>query len=248
METFFNIRYEFDRDEVHAAIDRTLGADGKGYICVSDGVILSLVQQDDDYRRVIDGAMFSICDSGWVPMYVKWIYGLERRQYCGSQIFEHTIRMRRYRMCFLGTSERVLKPLRENLAKMDPDVASMPFTELPFRAAEDFDYEAIAREINAYRPDIIWVALGAPKQEKFMNLLLPHLDRGVMIAVGAAFNFFSGLEIRRAPAWMVRCKLEFVHRIFSEPRKQLRRCSNILITMPGMLRREYRRKKGGEQR
>lgn len=243
METFFNIRYEFDREKVRERIDETIAAKGKGYVCVSDGVILSLVQQDEAYRRVIDGAMFSICDSGWVPMYVRWIYGLDRRQYCGSQIFEDTIRAKRYRMMFLGTSERVLGPLRENLARIDPRIADMPFVELPFCPVDGFDYPAIGKTVDAYAPDIIWVALGAPKQEQFMHRLLPHIDCGVMIAVGAAFNFFSGLEIRRAPRWMVRCKLEFVHRIFSEPKKQLRRCRNILVTLPPMLYREVRAKK-----
>lgn len=243
METFFNIRYEFDREKVHERIDKTIAADGKGYVCVSDGVILSLVQQDEAYRSVIDGAMFSICDSGWVPMYVRWIYGLDRKQYCGSQIFEDMIRKKRYRMMFLGTSERVLRPLRENLSAIDPRIADMPFVELPFCPVDGFDYPAIARKINAYAPDIVWVALGAPKQEQFMHRLLPHIDRSVMIAVGAAFNFFSGLEIKRAPRWMVRCKMEFVHRIFSEPRKQLRRCRNILLTLPPMLYREVKAKK-----
>lgn len=243
METFFNIRYEFDREKVRERIDGTIAAGGKGYVCVSDGVILSLVQQDEAYRKVIDGALFSICDSGWVPMYVRWIYGLDRKQYCGSQIFEDTIREKRYRMMFLGTSERVLRPLQENLSRIDPRIAHMPFVELPFCPVDGFDYPAIGKMVDEYAPDIVWVALGAPKQEQFMHRLLPHIDRGVMIAVGAAFNFFSGLEIRRAPRWMVRCKLEFVHRIFSEPKKQLRRCRNILVTLPPMLFREIKAKK-----
>lgn len=243
METFFNIRYEFDREKVRERIDATIAEGGKGYVCVSDGVILSLVQQDDQYRKVIDGSLFSICDSGWVPMYVRWIHGLSRRQYCGSQIFEDTIRAKRYRMMFLGTSERILKPLQENLSKIDPRIAEMPFVELPFCPVEAFDYQAIGEMVDDYAPDIVWVALGAPKQERFMNRLLPHIDRGVLIAVGAAFNFFSGQEIKRAPRWMVRCKMEFVHRIFCEPKKQLRRCRNILITLPPMLYREVKAKR-----
>lgn len=243
METYFNIRYEFDREQVHAAIDRMLEFDRKAYICVSDGVILSLVHQDEAYRKVIAGAMFSICDSGWVPMYIKLLYGRERKQYSGSQIFENIIRMKRYRMMFLGTNDRVLNALRNRLSQIDPLIAQMTFTELPFRYVEAFDYAEIGRRINEDRPDIIWIALGAPKQEQFMQRLLPHINRGVMIAVGAAFNFFSGLEIKRAPAWMVRCKLEFLYRILCEPRKQLRRCGNIVYTLPCMLRQEYRNRR-----
>ena len=62
--------------------------------------------------------------------------------------------------------------------------------------------------------DIIWVALGAPKQEIFMNRLKPHLKKGVAIAIGAAFNFYSGMADapQRCPEWMRKCHLEFVHR------------------------------------
>ena len=243
MERYFHIRYEFSREAVRRKIDETLAAEKKGYICVADGVILSLVQHDLAYRKVIDEALFSICDSSWVPLYIRWIYGRQRKQYCGSQIFEELISLGRYRMMFLGTSRKVLDPLKENLSHIDPRVADMPFVELPFCSAETFDYVNIGRMIDEYAPDIVWVALGAPKQEKFMNYLLPHIRRGVMIAVGAAFNFHSGGTIRRAPEWVVKCHMEFLWRIFSEPRKQLKRCKGILTTMPRMLWDEWRRKR-----
>lgn len=76
MENYFNIRYEFDKRAVLQAIDEALLLGKPGYICVSDGVILSTVNRDPDYRQVVDGAMFSICDSGYVPLYLRWIYGI----------------------------------------------------------------------------------------------------------------------------------------------------------------------------
>lgn len=145
-------------------------------------------------------------------------------------------------MIFLGTQQPILDGLRENLMKFNPDVKDMKFVELPFRAVKDFDYPAIARMIEEDGADIIWVALGAPKQEYFMSLLKPHLSHGVMIAVGAAFKFFSGVDSSRAPEWMVRHHLEFVHRLTSEPRKQFRRCFHIVRTLPGLLYHEWRNK------
>ena len=76
-----------------------------------------------------------------------------------------------------------------------------------------------------------------------MSLLRPHLRRGVMIAVGAVFKFYSGTDERRAPEWMVRMHMEFVFRILSEPKKQLRRCWGILTTLPSLLYGEWRRKR-----
>lgn len=90
--------------------------------------------------------------------------------------------------------------------------------------------------------DIIWVALGAPKQEQFMARLNPHLKRGVQIAVGAAFKFYSGTEEKRAPEWVVKHHMEFVYRIMQDPKKQIKRCWGIISTLPGMLWREWKRK------
>lgn len=247
MESYFGIRYEFERGRVREAIAERLERPGSDYICVADGVILNTANRREDYREAVNGGMFSICDSSYVPLYVKWIYGVRYGQYCGSEIFMDVVASRRYRMIFLGTQQPVLDGLRRTLMKVNPDVEGMRFVELPFRRVEDFDYEYIARMVEEDGADIVWVALGAPKQEFFMSRLKPHLSHGVMIAVGAAFKFFSGVEAQRAPQWMVRHHLEFVYRISREPRKQLRRCFDIVRTLPGLLYGEWRRKRAREK-
>ncbi len=243
MEKYFNIRYEFDKAVVQERIAQTMEEQGTGYICVADANILQQVHNDLSYRKVVDGAMFSICDSSWVPIFVNRIYGIKHEHYCGSMIFKDVIEQKRYRQFFMGTSTEVLTALKGNLAKMDPAIEGMTFYELPFCKVEDFDYPAIAEMVNSDNPDIIWVALGAPKQEIFMSKLQPYLKRGVQIAVGAAFKFYSGLEEKRAPEWMRRMHLEFVYRVYAEPKKQWARCKQIVCTLPRIFREEKRRKK-----
>lgn len=243
MKTYFNIRYEFDRDSVHDHIARRLEGEGSDYICVSDGVVLSCASRNPEYRDAVNGGMFSVCDSGYVPLYIRLLYGERYGQYCGSDIFRDIVSSCRYRMMFMGSSKRVLDGLRKNIAEWNPDVADMRFVELPFLPVEEFDYPAIARMIEADGADIVFVALGAPKQERFMHMLKPHLHHGVMIAVGAVFKFFSGVDSARAPEWVVRHRLEFLYRIRREPRKQLRRCAMIVATLPGLLLGEWRRKR-----
>ena len=213
-----------------------------GYVCVADANILQQVHNDLGYRKVVDEAMFSICDSSWVPVFLRWIYGIDRGQYCGSSIFRDVVEMKCYRQFFMGTSDEILSALKANLTKIDPNIEGMSFHELPFCDVEDFDYPAIAEMVNRDNPDVIWVALGAPKQEIFMNKLRPYLRRGVLIAVGAAFKFYSGMEEKRAPAWMRRLKLEFVYRVYAEPKKQWTRCRHILTSLPRILQEERRHK------
>ena len=239
MKTYFNINYKFDKQEIARVIDATQ----KGYICVADGVVMNTANRDAEYLNVVNGSLFSICDSSWVPLYLKSIYGIKYEQYCGSAIFKDIVSSCKYRMMFLGTNQETLDGLKHELEKMNPDVMNMKFVELPFRKVEDFDYPEIAKMIDADGAKIIWVALGAPKQERFMNVLLPHLNQGIMIGVGAVFKFFSGTEEPRCPVWMQKCHIEFIYRIMRDPKKQLKRCFMIVWTLPRLYLGELRRKR-----
>jgi len=76
----------------------------------------------------------------------------------------------------------------------------------------------LAAQITTAAPDILWVGLSTPKQEKFMAEYLPKLDVTLMVGVGAAFDFHSG-RVRQAPRWMQRSGLEWFYRLCSEPRR-----------------------------
>lgn len=241
MNTYFNINYELDKSQVRKSIDSVINRGHKGYICVADGVVMNTANRNKEYHDVVNGGLFAICDSGWVPLYLKSIYGIKYEQYCGAEIFKDIVSSRKYRMIFMGTSQATLDGLQNELKKMNPDVVGMKFVELPFRKVQDFDYPEIAKMIEEDGAKIIWVALGAPKQERFMNLLLPHLKQGVMLGVGAAFKFYSGTAESRCPEWMQRSHLEFVYRIMQDPKKQLKRCFWILWTLPGLYFGEVKR-------
>lgn len=239
MAEYFHVNYEFSREKARERIEKHCQSDlGAAYVCVVDGNVLVQVHRNSAYRKIVQDALFSICDSSWVPLYLQRIHGFKPEQYSGSDIFRDITGSKSYRMAFLGSSSDVLKALRDRLSVGNPRVREMLFLELPFLSVEEFDYTEIAKTLNADSPDIIWVALGAPKQECFANRLAPLLDRGIILPVGAVFNFFSGTGIRRAPDWMVRMHLEFLYRIFREPRKQLRRVRDILWFTPAILREE----------
>ena len=86
----------------------------------------------------------------------------------------------------------------------------------------DQDQPEIVDRINAAKPDVLFVALGNPKQELWMGRNRAKLDVGVMIGVGGTFNFIAG-KVKRAPKWMQRCGLEWIYRILQEPGRLWRR-------------------------
>ena len=248
MEEHFGIKYEFDISTIHKRIEEQVNCGSSAYICAPDGNVINMVHHSAEYRDVVNGSMFSICDSSWAPIFIKWVHGKRYRQYCGSDIFFDIIGKRKYRMLFMGTNRRILDALQANLANDYPEVNKMTFMELPYCKVDEFNYKEIAEAVNNDNADIIWVALGAPKQEIFMSRLKPHLNRGVVIAVGAVFGFYSKLPDvpSRSPRWLQKCHLEFVHRLFTEPKKQFKRCWSIVVTLPKILYREYKAKKNAK--
>jgi exopolysaccharide biosynthesis WecB/TagA/CpsF family protein len=90
------------------------------------------------------------------------------------------------------------------------------------------DQGLLVEHINAAKPDILFVALGNPKEELWMGRHMSHLDAGVVMGVGGTFNFLAGL-VKRAPKWMQNCGLEWVFRIWQEPRRLWKRYAYGLV-------------------
>jgi N-acetylglucosaminyldiphosphoundecaprenol N-acetyl-beta-D-mannosaminyltransferase len=246
MENFFGINYTFGKDKVQAKIDELLLSRQKGYVIVADGVTLSMSRKNKALKKVLDESGMTICDSGWVPFYLRSIYHIKREQYSGSDFLMDMVQAKKYKMMFLGSSNATLQALKTRLSSIDERIAAMPFVSLPFLDVSEFNYPEIAQQINEQDPDLIFVSLGMPKQEFFMHKLYPYLNRGILVGVRAAFKFHSGLSNqKRAPKWMIRLKLEWLFRLFSEPKKQIKRCSLIASSMPGIYMKEYKKKKYG---
>lgn len=241
MNEYFGIRYEFDREETFRLIDQKLANGGKGFICVADGVVLTHSAKDPAYGELLGKSMFSVCDSNWVPVYLRMIHGKRLAQYSGSELFEDVLKKRKYKMMFLGASDNILQALRRRLVGVDPRIDQMSFVSLPFCSHDEFDFEEIAKVINRESPDIVWVGLGAPKQEHFMYRIQPFINRGVLIGVGAVFKFYSGIdELKRAPRWMIKNRIEWLYRLMAEPGKQSSRIFQIIRITPSLLLREYK--------
>lgn len=113
-----------------------------------------------------------------------------------------------------GVADRMVARLRARFPALEvAGVYSPPFHPITF--AED---EAVVARIDATKPDIVWVGLSTPKQERWMAAHLGRLTAPVLVGVGAAFDFHAGVK-RQAPRWMQRSGLEWSFRLLSEPRR-----------------------------
>jgi N-acetylglucosaminyldiphosphoundecaprenol N-acetyl-beta-D-mannosaminyltransferase len=236
---YFNIEIEFDKNRIDSIIQNTIINKGKGYVCSVESNNLTVANTNPDFFKVVNGALVNICDGSMLAKIIGLIHHKPFKSYIGADLFIKYIKMCRYKQFFLGNTRQVLDGLKTNLSKIDPKIANMSFEELPFKKVEEFDYKGIAEMINREHPDIIWVSLGAPKQEFFMANLLPFLEHGIMFGFGAIFNFNAGTgEVKRAPEWMRKLHLEWLHRAFEQPKKNVPRYWNFIKILPKLIKEE----------
>jgi N-acetylglucosaminyldiphosphoundecaprenol N-acetyl-beta-D-mannosaminyltransferase len=142
---------------------------------------------------------------------VRRVYGPDLMLACCDQLREHGVRHYLY-----GGADGVPELLAERLVSRFPGLEVVGAYSPPFRALTEEERARDIERINKTSPDIVWVGLGAPKQDHWMSLNREHIEAPVLIGVGAAFDFHAGVK-RQAPIWMRRTGLEWLFRLLSEP-------------------------------
>jgi N-acetylglucosaminyldiphosphoundecaprenol N-acetyl-beta-D-mannosaminyltransferase len=141
-----------------------------------------------------------------------------------------------HRFYFYGGAEGTPELLRDRLVEQFPTLNVVGVHSPPFRPLTPEEDDAVVEEIAAARPDIVWVGLSTPKQERWMAAHHDRID-AVLIGVGAAFDFHAG-NLAQAPAWMQSRGLEWLYRLIREPRRLWRR---YLTNNPRFVARILRR-------
>lgn len=127
------------------------------------------------------------------------------------------------KVMFLGSSDAVLNLIRQRVAEKYPKIEVDTYSP-PYKPVfSDEDNEAMISAINHSNPDLLWIGMTAPKQEKWAYTHLDRLDVHCHIGtIGAVFDFFAG-TVKRAPERWQRVGLEWLYRLLSEPRRMWRR-------------------------
>jgi N-acetylglucosaminyldiphosphoundecaprenol N-acetyl-beta-D-mannosaminyltransferase len=195
------------------------------YVCVTGvhGVMES--QRDPELRRIHNRAGLVTPDGMplvWLSRIagqgqVERVYGPDLLLAC----CRHSSDLG-HRHFFYGAAEGVPDRLIARLRARFPGLCVAGGFSPPFRAITPQEDEETVRRINATNPDIVWVGLSTPKQERWMSEHRARLNAPVLIGVGAAFDFHAGLK-RQAPRWMQHSGWEWLFRLLTEPRRLWRR-------------------------
>ncbi len=187
-------------------------------------------RKDSDFAEILRSYHINLPD-GVPGVWVGRLKGAKQMERCyGPDFFAEVMRASadlpvRHFLC--GGADGVAGKLAEACRKkFGNDQICGTYTP-PFLPAAEFDYEEIARRIGQVRADIVWIGLGAPKQEEFAWRLAQHTDVHYLVAVGAAFDFHTG-RLSQAPRWMQRAGLEWFYRLMSEPGRLWRRYGEVV--------------------
>ena len=205
---------------LHETRDVILGLQGerrRGYICLGTAHGLTEACHDPRLRRIYNEALLTTPDGMplvWLgPPGVERVYGPDLMlAVCDAG------RAGGLRHYLYGGVPGVADELRQKLENRFPGLNVVGSFTPPFRELNEFEVETLRRDVARTRPDVIWVGLSSPKQEKFMARYGRELDAAVLIGVGAAFDFHSG-RVRQAPRWIQRSGFEWLFRLGTEPRR-----------------------------
>ncbi len=196
-----------------------------GYVCLRDVHGIMLARRDPDLRAIHRAAAMNLPDG--MPL----VHVARRRGHraigrvAGTDLVEALADAGRgtaLRHYFYGGKPGVAEQMAATLSRRFPGLIVAGCASPPFGEVDDATMARALAAIVAARADVVWVGLSTPKQERWMHRHHRALPGITLIGVGAAFDFVTG-EVRRAPRWMQRATLEWLHRLLSEPRRLWRR-------------------------
>jgi N-acetylglucosaminyldiphosphoundecaprenol N-acetyl-beta-D-mannosaminyltransferase len=197
----------------------------KGYVCVTGVHGISVAQSDPAFRQILNRAF--LCTPDGMPLvWVGRCQGQKQmRRVYGPDLMLAVMELSGktgWRHFFYGGAHGTADMLTARLAQRFPKLQIVGAWEPPFRPLNQEERQKLREQIRLARPDILWVGLSTPKQEMFMAEYLDQLDVTLMFGVGAAFDFLAG-TVRQAPKWMQRSGLEWLFRLYCEPRRLWKR-------------------------
>jgi N-acetylglucosaminyldiphosphoundecaprenol N-acetyl-beta-D-mannosaminyltransferase len=198
----------------------------RGYICAANVHVIVEAVFNAALRHALLGASAVTPDGMPLVWFLRARGHRGQGRAYGPDLMLSVLRMaeaRGFRVFLYGSDGETLGILRRKVMGRFPRLRLAGSFSPPFRKAiGGAELRAHARLINSRRPDIVFVGLGAPKQEIWMDRARPHLKAPLLFGVGAAFDFISGRK-PQAPKWMMRAGLEWLFRLLSEPARLWKR-------------------------
>ena len=193
----------------------------KNYVCVTPAHSVMDCFQDHALYPLFNQSGMTTPDG----MSLAWLLKLKGYNFvervAGSDLMRDVVEysvQKGWKHYFYGGTPGTPEKLRQHFTSLYPEIQIVGTYSPPFRNLTLQEEQEIINQINATQPDIVWVGISSPKQERWMAKHIDDLSASVLVGVGAAFDFLSGQK-KRAPLWMQKIGLEWFFRFITEPKR-----------------------------
>lgn len=209
------------------------------YICVSNVHTTVMAYENEEFKNIQNGGAFAIPDGGPLSVVSRLKGHKNSERVTGPDLMEELFKIseeKGYSHYFYGSTNDTLNRMQFKLKEKYPKLNIVGFYSPPFTKDIIIESKEKIQELNNIKPDFIWIGLGAPKQEIWMNYHKNKIN-SLMIGVGAGFDYFAG-NIKRAPIWMQKYSMEWIYRLIQDPGRLFKRylytnTKFILLMMKG---------------
>ena len=189
------------------------------YLTVNNVHTVTEGLKDPEFRQIVNNSFLALPDGKPLSVIGKW-KGIKRvERIFGPAFFEKTLEWgveENLKHYFFGSSGITIEKLKKNIENKFPGIKIAGAVSPPFREFSVEENEQFIQDIINSKPDVIWVSLGAPKQEKWIYSTFRRLNKGLMIGIGAGFDYLAE-NLKNAPGWMKDLSLEWIYRLIQEP-------------------------------
>ncbi len=215
----------------------------RGAYCVTPNAeIVWEAMQDESYRKLVNDASLVLPDGAGVVLGADILKRPLKGKVAGIDFAD---RLAAYlaevggSLYLLGSKPGIAEQAAENLQKKYPGLVIAGTGDGYFK-----DEKPVVERICQANPDVLFVCLGAPKQELFMAKYKEVLPVGLMAGLGGSLDGFAG-TVKRAPEWMINCKLEWFYRLLKEPKRlgRMMRLPKFVLACKKQRRKEAREEK-----
>jgi N-acetylglucosaminyldiphosphoundecaprenol N-acetyl-beta-D-mannosaminyltransferase len=214
--------------------DSWLSNGGRGYVCVTGVHGVMEAQRDSSFRQILNGALLTAPD-GMPTVWVGKLQGFSKMdRVFGPDLMTRVCELscrRGYTHFLYGGQPGIVAQLNTVLTARFPGLKVVDTYTPPFRPLNNDEEQDLLHRVSRVKPDVFWVGLSTPKQERFMAEYANKIDAKIMVGVGAAFDYHTGL-IKDSPQWLKKVGMQWLHRLGQEPARLWKR---YLINNPSFL-------------
>ena len=210
------------------------------YTCVANVHMCIEAWRDEKFSKIVNDADLVTADGMPLVKSLKILYNIKQERIAGMDLLPDLIKVseaNQIKVFFYGGTEDMLSKTRDFCSIHYPRLSIVGMVSPPFRTLTDDEEQAYVDLINKSDAGFVFVALGCPKQEKWMAKMKGRITAS-MVGIGGALPVMIGLH-KRAPVWMQKASLEWMYRLMQEPRRLFRRYALTNCVFLGLIFKEW---------